>query len=182
MKTANRITLVSVIGGIALIGSAFAAWQFNSSTSSSAVSNVEITKETKVGTLADVSTFYLTLDQKGAFWTSVSYNESEEEVASNTVISSFSVVYTGSDKSNDVSDVTLEVSFSVDSAIETYVSFTGGELVSISEEANVKSATYNLPTLAYTSSKPTTSAEYATMKAALAGKKVSFTISAEVAE
>ena len=181
MKTTNKITLVSLIGGVALIGSAFAAWQFNASTSTSAISNVEITKETSVGHLADVATFYLTLDQKGAYWTNVSYDNSEANIENNTIVTSFAVTYNGSEESNDVSDVTLEVTYTVDSEIEEYVTFTGGELVNVTSNNNVKSATYNLPTLAYTASKPTTSAEYAAMKTALAGKKVSFTISATVA-
>ena len=181
MKTTNKITLVSLAGGIALIGSAFAAWQFNSSTSVEATSNVEITKETTSGVLSDISTIYLTLDQKGAFWTSVSYNDSEEEIANNTIVTSFNVTYTGSSESNDVSDVTLAVTYTVDAGIENYVTLTGGELVNVASNDNVKTATYNLPALSYTANKPTTSGEYHAMKEALEGKKVSFTVTATVA-
>ena len=180
MKTTSKITLVSLVGGIALIGSAFAAWQFNESQSLSAHSNVEFTKETNVGSISDIPTIYLTLDQKGPFWTSLSYNDSLEEVDDSKIVTSFTFTYTGSDESNDVSDVALNVAYSVDSGIETYVSFTGGELVNVTENDNVKTATYNLPTLAYTSAKPSTSAEYRSMKAALDGKKVSFSLTATV--
>ena len=182
MKTTNKITLVSLGGGIALIGAAFAAWQFNASVTKSFDSNVEITKKTTQGSIADVSTIYLTLDQSGAYWTNVSYDNSEETVLPETVVTSFNFVYTGSVESKDVSDVTLDVTFSADSEIETYVTFTGGELVNVTENENVKSGTYNLPTLSYTANKPTTSADYDLMKAALEGKKVSFTLTATVSE
>ena len=180
MKTTSKITLVSIAGGLALVGTAFAAWEFNASVNKTTASNVEITKQTNVGTISDVATFYLTLDQKGAFWTSVSYDNSEATVTDNTIVTSFAVTYTGSAESKDVSDVTLSVSYEVDSEIETYVTFTGGELVNVTSNNNVKSATYNLPSLTYTSAKPTTSAQYTSMKEAISGKKVTFTLTATV--
>ena len=182
MKTSNKITIISLAGALVLVGTGFAAWQFNSSATETKASNVEITKKTSTGSIAEVATFYLTLDQKGAFWTNKSFDNSDESITSEDQISSFSFVYTGSNESKDVSDVELSVSYSVDSGIETYVSFTGGELVNVTSSNNVKSATYNLPTLAYTASKPTTTSAYDTMKGNLTGKKVTFTLTATVNE
>ena len=182
MKTQNKITLVSIGGGLALVGAAFAAWQFNASVSKANDSNVEITKKTDAGSIADVETLYLTLDQSGAFWTKVSYNNSEVAIASENIVTSFNFVYTGSAEANDVSDVTLTVNYSVDDGIEDYVTFTGGSLGAATELNNVKSAVYTLPTLSYTANKPSTSAEYDAMKVALNGKKVTFTLTATVAE
>ena len=182
MKTSNKITLVSVAGGLALVGTAFAAWQFNSTVTKTSASNVEITKKTSSGSIADVATIYLTLDQKGAYWTSVSYNDSEEDIDANDIVTSFNFVYTGSSDANDVSDVTLTVDFVADEGIATYVNFTGGELTNVTSENNVKQGVYNLPELSYTSAKPSTSSEYDVMKAALEGKKVTFTLTATVSE
>ena len=180
MKTSNKITIVSLAGAFALIGTAFAAWQFNSSVTKASASNVEITKKTSTGSIADVATFYLTLDQSGVFWTNKSFDDSNEAITNADKVTEFAFVYTGSDTANDVSDVELSVSFDVDAGIETYVSFTGGELSGLTSSSNQKSATYVLPTLAYTASKPTTSAAYDVMKEALAGKKVTFTLTATV--
>ncbi|MCR4879923.1 MAG: hypothetical protein K5906_03085 [Bacilli bacterium] len=180
MKTTNKITMVSLGGALALVGTAFAAWQFNASVNKVSASNVEITKNTSTGTIDDVATFYLTLDQSGAYWTNRSFDASEETITEADKITNFAFVYTGSDTSSDVSDVTLTVTYVVDAGIEEYVNVSEGELVNVTANNNKKSGTYNLPTLSYTANKPTTSASYEVMKEALAGKKVTFTLNAEV--
>ena len=181
MKTSNKITLLSLAGGLTLVGTAFAAWQFNANVASAVDSNVEITRATNEGTIADVATFYLTLDQKGPYWTNKSFDDSAVEITDADVVESFEFTYTGSAKSNDVSDVTLNVTCECDDAILNYVSFTGGELGLATVNDNVKSATYTLPTLAYTANKPTTIAAYTAMQEALEGKKVTFTLVATIA-
>jgi len=182
MKISNKITIVSMAGALALIGTAFAAWQFNASVSEANATNVDITKKTSSGSIADVATFYLTLDQSGVYWTNKSFDNSEASILDEDKVSTFAFVYTGSSSSKDVTDVILSVSYVADDNIAHYVSFTGGELVNIVENENVKSATYNLPSLAYTSYKPSTSAAYDEMKTALEGKKVTFTLTASVSE
>ena len=182
MKISNKITIVSMAGALALIGTAFAAWQFNASVSEANASNVDVTKKTSSGTIADVATFYLTLDQSGAYWTNKSFDNSEGSILDADKVASFAFIYTGSSASKDVTDVTLSVNFEADDNITHYVSFTGGELVNIVESENVKSATYNLPALSYTAYKPSTSAAYDEMKTALEGKKVTFTLTATVGE
>lgn len=183
MKISSKITIIGGIGALALIGTGFAAWQFNESITETKDSNVIITPEVKDGSLviSDHPTFYLTLDQDGAFWTTVDYSAKEEAVADADKITTFELKYTGSAKAQDVSDVTLEVTFTKDSAIDTYVTLGAGSLGSASATGNVKTATYTLPTLTYTSSKPTTEAAYKTMKTALASAKVTFTLKATVA-
>ena len=181
MKTTNKITLLSLAGGLTLVGTAFAAWQFNANVAEATNSNVEITKVSTAGSIADVTTFYLTLDQKGAYWTNKSFVDSNEEVTDADVIESFAFTYTGSASSNDVSDVTLSVNYDVDDAIATYVTVDGGSLSDATVVNNVKSATYTLPSLTYTASKPTTSAAYNVMKEALEGKTITFTLTATVA-
>ena len=181
MKTTNKITLLSLAGGLTLVGTAFAAWQFNANVAEATNSNVEITKATSTGSIADVATFYLTLDQKGAYWTNKSFVNSDAEVTDADVVESFEFTYTGSANSNDVSDVTLAVTYDVDDAIANYVTIDGGSLSDATVLNNVKSTTYTLPTLTYTASKPTTSAAYNAMVEALEGKTVTFTLAATVA-
>ena len=181
MKTTNKITLLSLAGGLTLVGTAFAAWQFNANVAEAQNSNVEITKVTNTGSIADVATFYLTLDQKGAYWTNKSFVDSDDEITDADIVESFEFTYTGSANSNDVSDVTLSVSYEVDSAISEYVTVSGGELGEATVLNNVKSATYTLPSLAYTANKPTTLANYNAMKDALEGKTITFSLVATVA-
>lgn len=181
MKTTNKITLLSLAGGLTLVGTAFAAWQFNANVAEAQNSNVEITKNTTAGSIADVATFYLTLDQKGAYWTNKSFVDSDEEITDADIVESFAFTYTGSANSNDASDVTLSVNYEVDSAISNYVTVSGGSLSEATVLNNVKSATYTLPTLAYTVNKPTTLANYNAMKEALEGKTITFNLVATVA-
>lgn len=181
MKTTNKITVLSLAGGLTLVGTAFAAWQFNANVAKAQDSNVEITKVTSTGSIADVATFYLTLDQKGAYWTNKSFVDSNDEITNADVVSSFEFTYTGSSSSNDVTDVTLSVSYDVDDAIANYVTVGGGSLSDATVLENIKSATYTLPSLTYTANKPTTSAAYNAMKEALEGKTITFSLVATVA-
>ena len=179
MKTASKISLIATLSTLALAGTAFAAWEFNQSVTITAESNVAITKDVSAGTLEiDPATFYLTLDQANPLWTESGHNNLDDAI--NDTITEFTVTYTGSAQSSDVSDVTLTVSCNVDSAIATYVTVSGGSLGTPTDNGNVKEAVYTLPTLAYTASKPTTKAQYDAMKTALAGAKITFTISATV--
>ena len=181
MKTTNKITLVSLAGALSLVGTAFAAWQFNNNVEKVNASNVEITKKTATGSINDVQRFYLTLDQSGAYWTNKDFNNSEDAILDEDKVTSFDVIYTGSSSANDVSDVTLDVTYTVDDAILDYVNVTAGSLAAATSLNNVKSSVYTLPTLTYTANKPTTSASYDVMKSALEGAKVTFTITATVA-
>ena len=187
MKTATKISLIATISTLALAGTAFAAWEFNESANANANSNVAITADTSVGTLVvNPSAIYLTLDQDLAnpVFTSVNYNNSENAVANADIITSLELTYTGSAKSNDVSDVTLSVVLTVDPAIATYVTVSGGDTVPAgTNNANVKTSTYTLPTLAWASGKkPTTQAQYDAMIENLNGKQITFAFSATVGE
>ena len=179
MKTATKISLIATISTLALAGTAFAAWEFNKSANLAAQSNVAITKDASEGTLEiDPATFYLTLDQDVLAFTESDHTDDANAVSDQ--ITTFTVTYTGSDKANDVSDVTLAVTYNVDAAIASYVTVSGGSLATPTASANVKTAVYTLPTLAW-SAKPTTQAAFNSMKTALASAKISFTISATVA-
>lgn len=179
MKTSNKISIIATVGALALVGTAFAAWQFNAAANKNATSNVAITKDSSTGVITlDHETFYLTLDQDVLAWTTGNHDDKDEAI--NDTITKLAVTYTGSAKSKDVSDVTLTASFSADDAFASYVSITGGGLGTETNTENVKKADYTLPTLAWVA-KPTTQATFNTMKTALAGAKVTFTFTAIIA-
>ena len=179
MKTASKISLIATLSTLALAGTAFAAWEFNQSAQQAAQSNVAITKDVSEGTLElDPSVFYLTLDQQVLSFTEADHSNSEAAISDQ--ITTVDLEYTGSAKSEDVSDVTLAVTYNVDSAIASYVTVSGGSLGAQTNAGNKATATYTLPTLVW-ADKPTTKAEFDAMKTALQGAKISFTFSATVA-
>lgn len=179
MKTSSKISIIATLSTLALVGTAFAAWEFNKSAVQAANSNVTITKDASVGTITlNPSTFYLTLDQDVLAFTQSDHSDDANAVSD--TITTVEFKYTGSSKSNDVSDVTLSVTYSVDSAIASYVTVSGGSLGTATETNNVKTADYTLPTLAW-ADKPATQAEFDAMKTALSGAKIAFTFTATVA-
>ena len=179
MKTSSKITVIASLAALALVGSAFAAWQFNKAATKTVESNVAITKDDSVGEITlSKETFYLTLDQDVLAWTESDHTD--DVGAIEDTLTSIKVTYTGSSKANDVSDVTLTASFTADTAFASYVSITGGSLAEPTATGNKKEADYTLPTLAWTA-QPTTQAQFNAMKEALAGKKVTFTFKATIA-
>ena len=77
----------------------------------------------------------------------------------------------------------------VDSAISTYVnvgSFVAGSsetgTITAAGDEGISAIDYNLPTLSYTASKPSTFAEYETMLSALSGKVITFSFNCTFAE
>ncbi|MBR0439908.1 MAG: hypothetical protein IJK27_04075 [Bacilli bacterium] len=179
MKISSKISAIATMGALALVGTAFAAWQFNKNAEKVVNANVAITKDASVGEITlSQETFYLTLDQEFLGWTVSDHTNSEEAVTDG--LTSFKVTYTGSEAAGDVSDVTLTAAFAADSAFDAYISVTGGGLGTPTASANVKEATYTLPTIAWVH-KPTTKAQFDAMKSALDGAKVTFTYTATVA-
>ena len=182
MKTGSKISIIATLSTLALVGTAFAAWEFNKSANANANSNVTITAKSEVGTLeVNPATFYLTLDYNYLGFTSSDHTNDENAVSDG--LQQVTLTYTGSAQSNDVSDVTIETpTYVVDSAISTYVSITGGSLGTPNPNNNIKTVVYTLPTVAWVDGKkPTTKAQYDAMKTALASAKVAFTFEATVA-
>ena len=182
MKTASKISLIATLSTLALAGTAFAAWEFNKSATLAANSNVAITLDASDGDLAlNPATFYLTLDQDVLAFTSSNHADDDEAISDQ--LTTVTLIYTGSDKSNDVSDVTINLpTYELDSALEVYITATGGSLGTPTASGNEKEVVYTLPTLAWVvNKKPTTQAQYDAMKAALASAKISFSFSATVA-
>jgi hypothetical protein len=178
MKISSKISAVATMGALALVGTAFAAWQFNKNAEKVVNANVAITKDTSVGEITlSQETFYLTLDQEFLGWTVSDHTDKEETVTDG--LTSFTVTYTGSAAAGDVSDVSLTATYAADSAFNAYISFADGGLGEATASANKKEATYTLPTVGWVN-KPTTKAQFDAMKTALAGAKVAFTFTATV--
>lgn len=178
MKTASKISIIATLSTLALVGTAFAAWEFNKAAQETLDSNVAITKDASAGELAlDPEVFYLTLDQDVLAFTASDHTDGEAAVTDQ--ITTFDVEYTGSAKAKDVSDVTLEVTYDA-TALASYVTVSGGSLGEATANQNVKTATYTLPSLEWVD-KPSTKAEFDAMKTALASAKITFTIKASIA-
>ena len=179
MKVSSKISIIAAAATLALAGTAFAAWEFNKSAEKAVDSNVTITKDASTGTITlTPEVFYLTLDQDFLGFTSSDHTDDENAVSD--ALTTVTFLYTGSAKSNDVSDVTLAVTYVADSALAPYVSVTGGSLADPVENNNTKTAVYTLPTVAWVD-QPSTQAEFDAMKTALASAKVTFTFTATVA-
>lgn len=179
MKLLNKVTLVSVLGCAAVVGTGFAAWTFNANANAQSQANVLITSTASVGTLAASKTqLYVVLDQAGAYFST----KNDEATALANKVTSITLTYTGSEDAADVSDVSIAFSKVVTADLETYVTVGDGALGTPSVTKNVKTVEFTLPTLTYTAEKPTTIVEYNAMKTAVADDTIAFSFTATVAE
>ena len=175
MKVSNKITLIGAIGALALVGTGFAAWQFAKAQTEDVEKNVVVTGVTELEGTITVDTFFLTFDQAAPVWTSSSHADSTEEISD--VITTVGVTYTGNASlTNAAANVDWTVTYVADAAITNYVTVTGGSLGEATNSGNVKTATYTLPTLAWTANKPENKTAYDAMKTAVASAKVTFTV------
>ena len=120
MKTSTRISIIATLSTLALAGTAFAAWEFNKSIQEDRASNVTITKDASAGSIAlSPDVFYLTLDQDVLAFTASDHTDDASAITDS--ITTVNMTYTGSAKSNDVSDITLGVTYEIDAGIASYV-------------------------------------------------------------
>lgn len=178
MKLLNKVTLVSVLGCAAVVGTGFAAWTFNQSATAGSKANVLITSTATEGTLeASATQLYLILDQSEVYFST----SNDEATALENKVTSITLTYTGSEESSDVSDVSFSFTQNVSSSLTTYISVSEGSLSDAVALDNVKTVEFTLPTLTYTDNKPTTIAKYNEMKSAVADATITFSFTATVA-
>lgn len=186
MKTSNKITLITGLSAIALVGTGYAAWTFSKDATATADSNVNITtKATEVGTLslAEGQTFVLTLDQDFIGW------QKEANDNNTSDVSKVKLEYVGSEekdyKSGYAVDETIEVTMTATyGALETYVTFGALDAAISKEYTGTKlEFEFNLPTVSYVDAKyPRNETDYDAMVTALKDAKVNFTFTATVKE
>ncbi len=179
MKTSSKLSIISSVAALAIVGTGFAAWQFSDSASSAADGNVAITDKTEAGTLTvNPASFVLTLDQNFLKWQSAA-NDADDTSDITTV----ELTYKGSENNN----VKEEIDFScdIDNGLAAYVTIGDGSFANdVMEYVGTEIVnTYTLPEISWVDGqKPETQKEYDDMKTALDGKKVTFTFEAAVKE
>ena len=176
MKTSTKVSIISGVALVALVGTGFAAWTFNKTATADKGSNVVITTDTSVGTLVvENVTVNLILDQGSLAWGT--YDSTEDSI---TTVSSLELTYTGSASLNDVTGVTISVA--ITNGASSYVTLDDGSFDSGTCTNNVKVWNYTLPTITWVDGqKPTTQSAFDTMESALASATVTFAFTATVA-
>lgn len=187
MKTSNRLSIISAVAALAIVGTGFAAWQFSKDASATSTGNVSITaKAEEAGTLklADGQTFTLTLDQDFIGWQKKANDDNTSDV------STVKLEYTGSTandyEGNKAVDEDVTVTMTAEyGALSTYVDF--GDLdAAITKDYKGEDKIefeFNLPTVSYVDSMyPRNEEAYDAMVNAIGSATVNFTFNAEVAQ
>ena len=164
MKLLNRVTLLSVLGISALVGTGYAAWTFSTSAENkTANAALLITDANTVGEISfKTNTAKFTLDQSGITW------EGE-------IVADYSSV------GSEVEDPSIEKSWTaaIPAELATYVTFVDASTtISGTWEDDVAIV---LPELVYTENKPTTKSAYDTMVSLISESNITFTFSATIA-
>ena len=161
MKLLNKVTLLSVLGISALVGTGYAAWTFSASAENkTANAALLITDANTVGEISFKSnTAKFTLDQSGITWTG-------------EIVADYSSV------GSEIEDPSIEKA-TIPAELATYVTFSDAS-TSISGTWEDEAA-IALPELVYTANKPTTKSAYDTMVSLVSDSNITFTFSATIA-
>lgn len=176
MNLKNKLAAITAAAMLAFAGVGFAAWTFNKDVQETSQATVVVTEESEKGTLEILTTdLYVILDQAEIFYAS------DAEGANK--VTKLDAKYTAEADGNlgENMDVAFDLAWSGAVADwSTYVS--GLEDVDLGTKTVVNgenALSFDLPALSYTSAKPSTESEYDAMKAALDGKTLTITITAD---
>jgi len=176
MKLLNRVTLVSVLGVAAVIGTGYAAWTFSADTSANANANVLITSASEqAGTITFDKTVKLVLDQGWIGWIDEGVAPKDAYTNEDALASIVPTLtpYAGSETL--VSEYTLNCTVN-------YGDFTNYLNFGAFATTWVSGSEVALPTVSWKDGmKPTTLTEYNAMKSALQNLQIVFTFNADVA-
>ena len=178
MKLRNKIAAITAASMLAFAGVGFAAWVFNKDVTETSTANVVVTTESEEGTLTiDTTSLYIILDQAKIYYASDAAGANEVTELRATYIAvaagnlgenmsvTFSLAFSGA-----VTEWSTYVAGLTDPASQTIATVNGDNAVS-----------FALPALTYTSAKPSTESQYDAMKAALDGKTLTLTVTADAA-
>lgn len=178
MKLRSKLTVITAALILVLVGVGFAAWTFNKDVATDTTGLVAITAESEQGELAiTTASLYIILDQAGIYYAT--------DAAGQNAITAIEATYTAVADGNlgENMSVTFSLAFSgTDAAWTNYISgltVPANQTETVVNGANTIS--FTLPALTYTANKPSTESEYDTMVAALAGKSLTLTITADAA-
>lgn len=190
MELRNKLTIITASALLALLGTGYAAWTFNNNSEQEQDAGTYVTSaiSAKDVVLSGNTTVYLVLDQAKPYW-SIAVDTGSKPVELTGGKITVTPSYDLTDQNDGASwTYTLTSAIDVDSAIATYVDVTGFDTVSktgtitASGDEGIAPVDYALPSLAYTSSKPSNYSEYVTMLSAVGGSTVTFTFNCTFAE
>ena len=178
MKLRNKIAAITAAAMLAFTGIGFAAWTFNKDVTTDSTANIVVTAESEQGTLAiNTTDLYIILDQAG-----ISY--ATDEAGANPV-TELEATYTAVADGNlgENMDVTFTLEFSGATSdwsyyVEGLIDPSAQTITTVNGDNDLSFA---LPALSYTEHKPSTESEYDAMKAALDGKQLTLTVTADAA-
>lgn len=185
MKNTTKISLISMLSAIALIGTGYAAWTFAGKATTTAGMTANVTSKSEIdGKLtADPESFYLVVDQDYVGWGKT--NKDDYAAAGDAdALSNITLTYTFdmsvADEMKDYSGIVVSGGeFTASADITTYFDVASTPLTdTVLSDTGIIS--YTLPVFTWKADmKPTTSAEYDTMKAALSDETFSFNFTAK---
>ena len=190
MTLKNKIAAITAASMVAFVGIGFAAWTFNNSVAQEAEESAYATSaiEAKNVTLSGNTEVYLVLDQEKPYW-SVAVNTGAKPVELANGKITVTPDYDLQDQNDGASWTwTLTSSITVDAAIATYVNVTGFDVtdktgtITAAGDEGIAAVDYDLPTLAYTASKPASYTEYQTMLSAVSTAHITFSFNCTFVE
>lgn len=176
MKLLNRVTLVSVLGVAAVIGTGYAAWTFSADTTATANANVLITSASEhAGTITFDKNVKLVLDQGWIGWIDAGVAAKDAYTNADALDSIVPTLTTYPGSETAVSEYELTCSVN-------YGNFTNYLNFGTFATTWVSGSAVALPTVSWKDGmKPTTLTEYNNMVTALGTSTIVFTFTADVA-
>lgn len=191
MKLKNKLSIITLASMLAFAGVGFAAWTFNNNEAQSKNASTYVTSalNAKNVVLSGNTEVYLVLDESKPYW-STSVNNGSKPVELEGGKITVAPKYDLQNQNDGASwTYTLTSEIEIDSIIASYVNVTGfdttnktGTILANGGENQIESVDYALPTLAYTSNKPSTYEDYQAMLSAVEGKVITFTFNCTFVE
>lgn len=178
MKLRNKIAAITGAATLAFAGAGFAAWVFNKDVTEASTANVVVTTESEEGTLViNTSSLYIILDQAEIYYAS--------DAAGSSRVTALAATYTAVADGNLGENMSVTFSLAFSGAVTEWSTYVSGladpAAQTIATVNGANNISFTLPALSYTASKPSTESEYDTMKAALDGKTLTLTVTANAA-
>jgi hypothetical protein len=177
MKLTNKISLISGLGVLALVGTGFAAWSFSEGNTAATDGQANVL------TVASTTGKVTILTQTASFTLDELYDSSSSAILSSGKIQGvitwsgeISAKYTGA--TGDGATVSRTWTASIGTGLSTYIQFVG-----TGTGTWVDSTAITLPALQFITDKaPQKLTDYNTMSTAIAGAKITFSFSAAIVD
>lgn len=178
MNARTKLSIVTAAGLLALTGTGFAAWTFNKDASVNSTANVTVLPESELGTLTiTTASLYIVLDQAGIYYAS--------DAAGANPVTRLEANYNAPADGTLGENMDIDFDLAFSGATADWATYVNGladvSLGTVTVDHGDNALAFTLPALTYTAAKPSTESEYDAMKAALDGKTVTMTVTADAA-